>query len=117
MSIAIINTQLPNASPDGWEALDMAFSFANLELNVALFFIGDGVFQLLKDQQPEQHGYKNHTKSYAALDFYDIDHIYVCEASLKENNLKPEDLVISPMLFNRTDMSSLISQFDKVINF
>ncbi len=95
----------------------MAFSFANLEQDVGLFFVDKGVLQLLNAQSPNESGYKNHMKSYGALTFYDIDKVYVCEDSLKEYGLTPHALCIQPTLFKRVELPKLISPFKQTVNF
>ncbi|MCY7295120.1 sulfurtransferase complex subunit TusC [Alteromonas sp. a30] len=115
MSIAIINVSASNVSPNGLEALDLAFSFANLEQDVSMFFIDDGVFQLVKNQQPESHGYKNHTKSYPAMAFYDIENIYVCKNSLEQRNLALNDLCIDIALFEKHSLSPLLRNYKHVV--
>lgn len=86
-SIAIINAKAPLAKPDGKEALDIALIFGSFEQKVSLFFHGDGVWQLMNNQSPSLIHVKDYLKTFAALEFYDIEHIYVCEASLSKRQL------------------------------
>ncbi|UAA37298.1 sulfurtransferase complex subunit TusC [Paraneptunicella aestuarii] len=117
MSIAILHTTAPSSNPNGLEALDTAFAFANIEQQVGMFFIQDGVYQLLKGQQPEISGFKNHTKSYPALEFYDIEDIFVCTESLKERNLTSENLLLEATLMSPEQLASYLKPFDQVLRF
>lgn len=115
MPIAILHTTA--SSSNGLEALDTAFAFANIEQQVGMFFIQDGVYQLLKGQQPEISGFKNYTKSYPAMEFYDIEDIFVCAESLKERNIAPEDLLVEATLISPEQLSSYLQPFDQVLSF
>ena len=86
-SIAIINTQAPFSSATGKEALDAALIFGSFEQAISLFFIGDGVFQVIGNQNASSLETKDYLKTFSALTFYDIENIYVCQQSLTERNL------------------------------
>lgn len=86
-TVAIINSKAPFSINAGKDALDVALIFASFEQKVALFFQGDGVYQLVDKQTPELINVKNYLKTFSAFEFYDIEDIYVCEHSLKQRNL------------------------------
>ena len=92
--IAIINKTAPYATSAGQESLDLALAAANFGQDVSLFFIEDGVYQLLNQQAPEHIDQRNYSKTFAALEFYDIENIYVCAKSLHERGLSEQDLCI-----------------------
>lgn len=87
-SVAIINSKAPFALSHGKEALDLALIFGSYEQEVALFFIGDGVWQLAKNTDGEKLSVKDYLKTFDALPFYDVEQIFVCEQSLKDRNLE-----------------------------
>lgn len=86
-SIAIINSKAPFSSSHGKDALDAALIYGSYEQNVSLFFQGDGIWQLIAVQTPELISNKDYLKTFSAFNFYDIEHIYVCQQSLKERGL------------------------------
>ncbi len=86
-TIAILNTQAPFSSAAGKEALDAALIFGSFEQATSLFFMADGVFQVIGDQNAESIELKDYLKTFSALEFYDIENIYVCAQSLTERNL------------------------------
>ena len=51
-SLGVINSTAPYGVSNGQESLDLALAAANFGQDVTLFFVDDGVFQLLKSQQP-----------------------------------------------------------------
>ena len=53
-SVAIINTNAPLSKANAKDALDVALIFGSYEQAVSLYFQGDGVYQLIAEQQPEK---------------------------------------------------------------
>ena len=86
-TVAILNTQAPFSSATGKEALDAALIFGSFEQAPALFFLGDGVYQLIGQQNADLINMKDYLKTFSALEFYDIENIYVCQQSLQARNL------------------------------
>lgn len=116
-SLGIINTTAPYGSSNGQEALDLAMASASFGQDVSLFFIGDGVFQLIKQQAPEAIEHKNYSKTFAALEFYDIENIYVCTESLTARQLSADDLCIAVRLLNKTEVQFRLGQQNSLVRF
>ena len=117
MATAILHTQPSGGSPAGQEALEAAFAFSSLEIEVALFFQGDGVWQLLSGQCTEINGFKTHSKSYASLSFYDITAIYACEESLKQRNVTEANLIIPVTSLSFDAFSEKLNQYQQILRF
>lgn len=115
--IAIINKTAPYGQVNGQESLDLALAAANFGQAISLFFIDDGVFQLLADQASEHIQVKNYSKTFAALTFYDIEDIYVCEQSLRRRNLEPADLCIEVKLLSNTQLQAKIALHQHILSF
>ena len=86
-SIAIVNTSTTFSTSQAKDALDVALIFGSYEVDTHLFFIGDGVWQLMTGQHPETINTKNILKTFSAFEFYDLDKVYVCKDSLAERGL------------------------------
>jgi len=116
-SIAIINSKAPFGSTAGKEALDVALIFGSYEQSVSLFFHGDGVYQLITNQQPELLGIKNYLKTFSAFEFYDIEKIYVCEKSLSDRQLHTNfhienvDVLCSREFYEKLSLADTILRF------
>lgn len=108
-SIAIINKSAPYGNSNGQESLDMALAMSNFGQDVMLFFIEDGVLQLVNNQAPTHIDAKAYHKTFAALEFYDIEIIYVCQTSLEQRGLKTSDLCIEVTPIYPSDMPELLS--------
>ena len=95
----------------------MALAMSNFGQQVSLFFIEDGVLQLIKQQTPDNIQHKAYHKTFAALAFYDIDNIYICQQSLQERNLTMSDLSIPVTLIEPNQLTALIAKNDQVMVF
>ncbi len=52
--VAFVFTSAPHGSAGGREGLDALLATSALTEDMGVFFVGDGVFQLLPGQQPEK---------------------------------------------------------------
>jgi len=95
----------------------MALAISNFGQDMNLFFIEDGVLQLVKQQTPDTIQHKAYHKTFAALGFYDIDNIYVCQQSLLERNLEVTDLLIPVTLIEPNQLTALMSESAHVMVF
>ena len=103
-SLAIINSSAPFTKNQGKDALDIALIFGSYEQNIALFFIGEGVWQLIDKQSPEMINNKDYLKTFSAFEFYDIEQVYVCQQSLQHRGLLNDFhidnvVILEPALF------------------
>lgn len=91
-SIAFIFTQAPHGSANGREGLDALLATSGLiqnpENTIGVFFISDGVLQLLPQQRPEMILARNYIDTFGVLTLYDVKKCYICLHSLKERGLK-----------------------------
>ncbi|MBT1063805.1 sulfurtransferase complex subunit TusC [Bowmanella sp. Y26] len=115
--IAIVNRTAPHGTSHGQEALDMAMVAGTFGQEVGLFFIDDGVFQLVKDQHPEAALRKNYSKTFAALEFYDIDTLLVCQQSLLARGLTEADLCVPVDVLSPDTLQSTLAHFDHIVSF
>lgn len=114
--LAIVNRHAPYGSAEGQESLDLALAAASFGQNLSLFFIDDGVYQLLAAQAPESIDAKNYSKTFAALEFYDIEQIYVCEESLLTRGIT-DPLCVAVTQLKRSDLQRLLNQHQHILSF
>lgn len=103
-------------SREGMDALLAATAFCN-ENELAVFFIDDGVLNLLSDQKPELILQKNFSNMFKLLDLCDIEQRYICEQSLQQFELSEQDLIISCHQINRTLLVDKLQKAKKIITF
>jgi tRNA 2-thiouridine synthesizing protein C len=116
-SIAIINRSAPYGSSNGQESLDMALAMSNFAQDVSVFFMDDGVFQLLLTQDPTVIEAKAYYKTFPALEFYDIENIFVCKQSLIQRGIQTSRLCIPVTLMEFDDLSNLLAKQQHLMSF
>ena len=116
-SVAIINTNAPLSKANAKDALDVALIFGSYEQAVSLYFQGDGVYQLIAEQQPEKIQQKDFLKTFAALEFYDIENIYVCHHSLMQRGLADNFSIENVQVLNSNDFSTSLHQHQTILRF
>ena len=87
-----VNRRAPYGTIYAWESLEVVLIGAAFEQDVALAFVDDGVYQLVKGHDTKGIGMKNFSPTYSALGDYDINKIYVEKESLEARGLSLEDL-------------------------
>lgn len=113
--IGIINRSAPYSGQAGQESVDLALAAASFGQQVSIFFVDDGVFQLLPNQKPSQLERKDFTKSFGAFEFYDIDNIYVCQQSLEKRGMSNAQLTVDVKVLNGADFNQVLSQHQHLV--
>ncbi|WP_159931071.1 sulfurtransferase complex subunit TusC [Oceanicoccus sp. KOV_DT_Chl] len=99
------------------EAIDIALAAAVFDQQLSLLFTGDGVLQLLDQQQPEDLGLKSQQKLLSALELYDINNLFVDTDALTARHINEADLFIATKPLDQSGMSALLLQADIILNF
>ena len=92
--IAFICRRGPHGTASGREGLDALLATSALTESLALFLIGDGVLQLLREQSPQGILQRHYAPTFKMLELYDVEEVYVCAVSLAERGLTAADLLI-----------------------
>lgn len=119
MKLAFLFRTAPHGnaiSREGLDALLAATAFCDEE-DIDVFFIDDGVLNLLDGQNPELLLQKDFIRTFKLLDLYDIEQRFVCADSLDQYNLNTEQLIISAEKIDRTSLINKLSQAEKVFTF
>ena len=119
MKLAFLFRTAPHGnaiSREGLDALLAATVFCDEE-EIGVFFIDDGVLNLLDGQNPELLLQKDFIRTFKLLDLYDIEQRFVCADSLDQYNLQTEQLIISAEKIDRTSLINKLNQVEKVFTF
>ena len=119
MKLAFLFRTAPHgntSSREGLDALLAATAFCDEE-EIGVFFVDDGVLNLLDGQNPELLLQKDFIRTFKLLDLYDIEQRFVCANSLDQYNLQAEQLIISAEKIDRTSLINKLSQAEKVFTF
>jgi tRNA 2-thiouridine synthesizing protein C len=111
-----VNRRAPYGTIFALECLEVVLISAAFEQDVSLVFLDDGVFQLKKNQDTTGIGMKNFSKTYRALDDYEVEKIYVEKESLDARGLTEEDLIIPVEVLSSEKMREIMAQQDVVIS-
>lgn len=116
-SFLIVNRKAPYGSAFAKEALDVGLIAAAFGQQLSLLFMDDGVYQLLKHQNPDEIKQKNSSQTLPMLDMYDVKDIYVEAQSLQDRNLQEHDLLIPVQIIDSQAAADLLDQHDILLNF
>jgi tRNA 2-thiouridine synthesizing protein C len=111
-----VNRRAPYGTIYALECLEVVLVAAAFDQNVSVVFVDDGVCQLKKNQDTAEIGMKNFSKTYGALDDYDVEKIYVEKESLDARGLTEDDLVIPVQVLAADQLREVMAQQDVVIS-
>jgi len=112
-----VNRRLPHGTVYALESLETVLIGAAFDQDVSMLFIDDGVYQLKKDQDPEGIEFKNFSKTYRALEMYDVEKLFVEQESLEERGLVVDDLLVDVEVIPGSDVKALVDQHDIILSF
>jgi tRNA 2-thiouridine synthesizing protein C len=112
-----VNRKAPYGTIYALESLEVVLITATFDQDVSLVFIDDGVYELVKGQQTKDIGIKNFSPSYRALDGYDVEKLYVDQASLAQRGLSEKDLLVPVAVLDAQQMGQLMQQQDVILSF
>jgi len=115
--IGIVDRNMPHGTSTAREALDLTLAMSAFNESLSLFFIGDGIYQLLSQHNTEHILQKDFQPMFKMLDLYDVENIYVCQASLAERGISVEQLVIKTQLLSAEDIKRLLAEQDQLMSF
>jgi tRNA 2-thiouridine synthesizing protein C len=115
-TISIISRQAPYGSNRAHQSLDIALAAAVFEQTVNYIFMGDGVYQLLGNQNATSIQSKTLGNALETLDLYGIESIFVDSQSLRERNLTPKDLSLKTSIVSRDEIAKIVRASNSVFN-
>jgi tRNA 2-thiouridine synthesizing protein C len=98
-------------------SIDVALAAAAFEQAVSLLFVGDGVLQLVPDQDTQQQGVRNLGKLLASLPLYEIEQVYVDAEAADRYHLDLTTAPVSAQALDRQAMSRLLLTHDHLMGF
>lgn len=116
--IAFVFRSAPHGSSAGREGLDALLATSALSDDLGVFFMGDGVLQLLANQQPEQVLARNYIATFRVLPLYDIESCFLCAASARERGLSLDnEWVIDVDILEPEALRKELQGYDTVLTF
>jgi tRNA 2-thiouridine synthesizing protein C len=112
-----VNRKAPYGTIYALESLEVVLITATFDQDVSLVFLDDGVYEIVKGQDTKGTGIKNHSKTYRALEGYDIEKLYVERESLEARGLTEDDLLVDVQVLSTAEMADLMNEQDVVLSF
>ena len=112
-----LNRKAPHGTVYALEGLEVVLITAAFDQDVSMVFTDDGVYQLLKGIDSKGIEVKDFSKTYRALEGYDIEKLYVDQASMDARGLTEDDLIVDVTVLSGPEMANLMDEQDVVISF
>lgn len=116
-SLGFVFRQPPHGTTSGREGLDALLAASAYTEALDVFFIEDGVCQLLQQQQPDTILSRDYIATFKMLELYDIENIYVCGDSLLARGLSETDLLIDVTVCQRSDLVTKMHACRQLLTF
>lgn len=115
-SILIIIRHSPYGSSLARTAIDIALAAGAFEQTVALLFMGDGVLQLIPEQDGAALGTKTISRQIASLPLYDVGRVYAELESSRNYAIDLDSAPVAVIPMGRTDIHGLMCEFDHIMS-
>ena len=112
-----LNRKAPHGTVYALEGLEVVLITAAFDQDVSMVFTDDGVYQLMKGIDSKGIEVKDFSKTYRALGGYDIEKLYVDQASMDARGLTEDDLIVDVTVLAVDEMANLMAEQDVVISF
>lgn len=119
-NLLFISRHAPYGTSIAREALDAVLGASAYGQNLSLLFMDDGVFQLLKHQNPKELQQKSLSANLSALPLYEVERLFVHSESLSARGLTPDQLIFSGEELTPLDnqqVAELMRQQDQLLSF
>jgi tRNA 2-thiouridine synthesizing protein C len=114
-SVLVVLRHSPYGASLAKAAVDVALAAAAFDQPVDVLFCGDGVLQLLPDQDSRAVGKKNIGRQLASLPLYDINRVYVDGEAAAAYNLDLAACPVEALQLNPDGMHQLMVEYDHLL--
>lgn len=115
--ILVMQRHAPYGNSIARDGLDYILTCAAYDQELSVIFMGDGVFQLIANQEPANIQLKTHLGVLELFELYDISRVYAVREDLLERHIAPDMLGIKVIEIDRQEVGHLIQQQHQVIGF
>ncbi|WP_417313836.1 sulfurtransferase complex subunit TusC [Enterobacter sp.] len=116
--VAFVFSSAPHGSASGREGLDALLATSALTEDIGVFFLGDGVFQILAGQQPQAVLARDYIATFKVLPLYDIETFYVCADSLAARGLTERSTFVLDVTTLPADaVREKLAHYDTILTF
>lgn len=115
--VLLISTRSPWSNSSAAAGADLLMTAAVFEQPTRIVFCGDGVWQLLANQDGDELKIKTLSRIFPAFELYDIRHVHVSESAMRERGLSSADLVVETTALGDEALRALIDGSKAVFVF
>nr|BET44683.1 MAG: sulfurtransferase complex subunit TusC [Candidatus Aschnera chinzeii] len=116
--IAFIFMNLPHGKSSSREGLDAILASTVLTDNIGVFFISDGVCQLLKYQCPKEILAHDYIASYPVLPLYNVYKYYISLDDLKKRGFSNKNEFVLPVLYmSSNQIKKQLITYDVILTY
>ena len=112
-----VNRRAPHGTIYAQESLEVVLVGAAFEQDVSVVFLAAGVYQIRKDQDTGAIGTKNFSKTFRALEMYDVEKLYVEKESMQARGMTEDDLNVPVEVKTSEEIGRLMEEQDVVLSF
>ena len=112
-----VNRRAPHGTVYAQESLEVVLIGAAFDQDVSVVFLDDGVYQIRKDQDTGAIGTKNFSKTFRALEMYDVEKLYVEKESMEARGMTEDDLNVPVEVKTSEEIGRLMEEQDVVLSF
>ncbi|ABF14154.1 sulfurtransferase complex subunit TusC [Candidatus Palibaumannia cicadellinicola] len=117
-SIAVMFTHGPHFNASGREGLDTILAISAICQKIGIFFIADGIFLLLPNQEPAKILAKNFVNLFKILPLYEINCLYLYANSAIQRGFNMQTNLILEVEWLQTDIwNKKLSAYNHVLTF
>ncbi|MCE0493478.1 sulfurtransferase complex subunit TusC [Vibrio salinus] len=115
--LTFVFTSAPHFTARGREGIDAVLATSALCDGIQVIFVNQGVAHLLNGQDTTGIGTKNYAPMLKLFELYDIDEVYACRQSLDDMGLSSAELCIEVKLREPGEITGMLRNSHKVIQF
>ena len=112
-----VNRRAPHGTIYAQESLEVVLVGAAFDQDVSIVFMDDGVYQIRKDQDTSAIGTKNFSKTFRALEMYDVEKLFVEKESMQARGLTEDDFNVDVEVKTAEEIGQLMDQQDVILSF
>ncbi|PCE68703.1 sulfurtransferase complex subunit TusC [Salinivibrio sp. YCSC6] len=117
MQLGFVFSTAPHGSASGREGLDALLATSAFCETISVFFIGDGVMQLIDGQRPSAVLSRDYIASFKMLPLCDVEDIYICQASLMARGMGDAARVLTGEVLEREHIQAKLARCDRILHF
>ena len=116
-TVAVLMRKAPYGTVYTAEGFRSMMGIGVFEMDISVVFVDDGVYALVKGQNPAALDMKSLGDGFPMLPDFDVTKFYVHDRSLRERGLTPEDLVMEVEVLDDAGVARVLESGGIVLPF